>query len=72
MRHITLLTDYGTREGLHTVLKGVVWRILPDALIADITHHIDPRNIFQAALALMRAASYFPDGTVHVVALDPG
>jgi S-adenosyl-L-methionine hydrolase (adenosine-forming) len=72
MRHITLLTDFGTTEGEHTVLKGVIWSILPDAVIADLSHAIDPQNILQAALVLERTAFYFPNETIHVVVVDPG
>lgn len=72
MRHVTLLTDFGTTEGEHTVMKGVIWKILPGAPIADLSHMIGPQNILQAALVLRRTARYFPDETVHVVVVDPG
>ena len=72
MRHITLLTDFGTTEGEHTVIKGVIWRILPGASIADLSHDISPQNIREAALVLERTAHYFPAETVHVVVVDPG
>jgi S-adenosyl-L-methionine hydrolase (adenosine-forming) len=72
MRHITLLTDFGTTEGEHTVMKGVIWKILPGAPVGDLSHAIDPQNILQAALVLQWTASYFPDETVHVVVVDPG
>lgn len=72
MRHITLLTDFGTTEGEHTVMKGVIWRILPGAPIADLSHDISPQNIREAALVLERTAHYFPEETVHIVVVDPG
>ncbi len=72
MRHITLLTDFGTTEGEHTVMKGVIWKILSGAPVGDLSHAIDPQNILQAALVLQRTAAYFPDETVHVVVVDPG
>jgi S-adenosylmethionine hydrolase len=72
MRHITLLTDFGESEGEHTVMKGVIWRILPGAHIADISHIVEPQNIQQAAIILERVAHFFPDETVHVVVVDPG
>jgi S-adenosylmethionine hydrolase len=72
LRHITLLTDFGTTEGEHTVMKGVIWRILPGAHIADLSHDIAPQNIREAALVLDRTAHYFPPETVHVVVVDPG
>jgi len=72
MRHITLLTDFGTTEGEHTVMKGVIWKICPQVQIADISHEIAPQNILEGAIALWRAYPFFPDGTVHVIVVDPG
>ncbi|MBN1122924.1 MAG: SAM-dependent chlorinase/fluorinase [Anaerolineae bacterium] len=72
MRHITLLTDFGTREGGDAVMKGVIWRIVPGNPIADLSHQVAPQNIREAAMVLERIAPYFPDETVHVVVIDPG
>ena len=72
MKFITLLTDFGVRDGYVGVMKGVIYGIAPDAQIADITHTISPQNVMEGALALGRAAPYFPEGTVHVAVVDPG
>jgi S-adenosylmethionine hydrolase len=72
MRHITLLTDFGTTEGEHTVMKGVIWNIVPGTPIADLSHDISPQNIREAALVLERTAHFFPPETVHIVVVDPG
>ncbi|MGB2909095.1 MAG: SAM-dependent chlorinase/fluorinase [Anaerolineales bacterium] len=72
MSTITLLTDFGLKDGNVGVMKGVIWGITPDVHIADLSHHISPQNVHEAALVLRRAAPYFPDGTVHVVVVDPG
>jgi len=69
---ITLLTDFGLKDGNVGVMKGVIWSIAPDAHIADLSHTIHPQDISEAALVLARAAPYFPDGTVHMVVVDPG
>lgn len=69
---ISLTTDFGIKDGFTGVLKGVILGICPDAQIADITHSITPQNVFEGALALWRAAAYFPDGTVHIAVVDPG
>jgi S-adenosyl-L-methionine hydrolase (adenosine-forming) len=69
---ITLLTDFGLRDGYVGVMKGVIWKICPDAQIADITHFIPPQNIRQGAVALARTVKYFPCGTVHIAVVDPG
>jgi len=72
MTIITLLTDFGLRDGYPGVMKGVIWKISPDVQIADISHAIQPQNIFQGALALSRTAPFFPPGTIHVAVVDPG
>jgi S-adenosylmethionine hydrolase len=66
------LTDFGTTEGEHTVMKGVIWNIVPGNSIADLSHDISPQNILEASLVLERTAHYFPPETVHIVVVDPG
>ena len=72
MTVITLLTDFGLRDGYPGVMKGVIWKIAPNVQIADISHFINPQNIFQAALTLARTAPFFAPGTIHVAVVDPG
>lgn len=69
---ISLLTDFGIRDGFIGVMKGVILGICPDAKIVDMTHTIDPQNVMQAAFALWRHAPFFPTGSVHVAVVDPG
>lgn len=69
---ITLMTDFGNKDGNTGVMKGVIWGIVPGAQIADLSHLIQPQNIAEAAYLLARSAPYFPRGTVHVVVVDPG
>lgn len=72
MGFITLLTDFGIRDGAVGLMKGVIWRIAPDAQIADLSHTISPQNLQEAAVVLRFGAPYFPENTVHVVVVDPG
>jgi S-adenosylmethionine hydrolase len=69
---ITLTTDYGTNDHLVGVVKGVILGILPTATIVDISHHVAPFDLLDAALTIASAYSYFPPRTVHVVVVDPG
>jgi hypothetical protein len=69
---ITLITDFGLKDGNVGVMKGVIWGIAPQAQIADLSHLVGPQDIQEAALILLRSAPYFPDGTIHVVVVDPG
>ncbi len=72
MAFITLLTDFGIRDGAVGLMKGVIWRIAPDAKIADLSHTVGPQNLQEAAMVLYYAAPYFPEGTIHIVVVDPG
>jgi S-adenosylmethionine hydrolase len=72
MTVITITTDFGEKDGFVGTMKGVVWSIAPNAQIADITHAVPPQNVLAGAIALWRAASFFPQGTVHLAVVDPG
>lgn len=72
MAIITLLTDFGLKDGYPGVMKGVIWSIAPAVQIADITHSIPPQDVRQGALALARSYGYFPAGSIHVAVVDPG
>ena len=67
MAIITLLTDYGTRDGYVAALKGVIAGIAPEARVDDITHEIPPYDIAHAAFVLGQVWRWFPVGTIHVL-----
>lgn len=70
--HITLTTDFGTRQGSQSVLHGVIYGICPGAVITDLTHQITPFQVMEAGFLLSINAFFFPLGTVHVAVVDPG
>jgi S-adenosyl-L-methionine hydrolase (adenosine-forming) len=72
MTVISLMTDFGIKDGNVGVMKGVIWNIAPDAQISDLSHMIQAQNIREAALILARSTPYFPENSVHVVVVDPG
>ena len=69
---ITLTTDFGLRDSFVGTMKGVILSIAPTVQIVDITHGITAGDIRGGAFALMTAAPFFPDGTIHVAVIDPG
>lgn len=69
---ITLLTDFGDRDYFVGSMKGVILSINPQATIIDLSHHIAPHAVEEAAYVLKSCYASFPDGTVHVVVVDPG
>ncbi len=72
MTVISLLTDFGNKDGFVGVMKGVIWGIAPQAQIADISHEVAPQNVLQGAILLEKSYRYFPAGSVHVAVIDPG
>jgi S-adenosyl-L-methionine hydrolase (adenosine-forming) len=69
---ITLTTDFGTNDHFVGAMKGVILDIVPEAAIVDISHAVQAYDVLDGALAISQAYSYFPNGTVHVVVVDPG
>ncbi|MFP4106566.1 MAG: S-adenosyl-l-methionine hydroxide adenosyltransferase family protein [Phycisphaerae bacterium] len=69
---VTLLTDFGTRDAYVGAMKGVLVSQCPQARIIDISHDIPPQDVLAGAVALTSAVPYYPEGTVHVVVVDPG
>ncbi len=68
---VTLLTDFGLADGYVSAMKGVLLTRAPRTTIIDISHNI-PRFDKRAALLVLEANfASFPEGTVHVVVVDP-
>lgn len=72
VRCITLLTDFGHQDVYVGVMKGVIFRIYPQAQVIDLCHDIPPQDCRTASFQLLQAFPYFPEGTVHLVVVDPG
>ncbi|MEW5947454.1 MAG: SAM-dependent chlorinase/fluorinase [bacterium] len=71
-RVITLLSDFGDTDGYVAGMKGAILSIFPGAAIVDVSHHISPYYVLSAAYVLKTYYGMFPEGTVHVVVVDPG
>ena len=72
MSVITLLTDFGLQDEYVGVMKGVILSINPTAALVDITHQIDKQDVVQAAFMIHGTYQFFPEGSVHLVVVDPG
>jgi S-adenosylmethionine hydrolase len=71
-RRVTLLTDFGTRDGFVGAVKGVLASLAPDAVIDDVAHDHAAGDVRAAARAVARYWTRYPAGTVHLVVVDPG
>ncbi len=72
MPAITLLTDFGLRDGYVAAMKGVILGIAPNVTVVNITHEVPPQDIASAAFILATTYPYFPSDTIHVAVVDPG
>lgn len=71
-RVITLVTDFGTRDGYVGEMKGVLLEGAPDARLVDVTHDVPPGDVRAGAWVLGRIWARFPPGSVHLAVVDPG
>ncbi|MHA1627182.1 MAG: SAM hydrolase/SAM-dependent halogenase family protein [Candidatus Asgardarchaeia archaeon] len=69
--YITLLTDFGLKEEAVGVMKGVIYSIVPEVKMIDITHNVQSFNVLDGAWLLKLALNYMPIA-VHVAVVDPG
>jgi S-adenosylmethionine hydrolase len=69
---VALLSDLGTTDTYVGVMKAVILGICPTARIVDLCHDIAPQDIQQGAFLLDTAWPYCPEGTVHLIVVDPG
>lgn len=55
MTVITLMTDFGIKDGNVGVMKGVICGICPTAQISDLSHMVQAQNIREAGYILGRS-----------------
>jgi len=68
---IVFMTDFGVLDDSVAICRGVMYGIMPDVRIVDLTHQVTPFSIFDGARYLYGATPYYPAGTVFVVVVDP-
>lgn len=69
---ITLTTDFGLKDHYVGAMKGVMLSINENAALVDITHSIASHDVGAASFVVGNSYRFFPDGTVHLVVVDPG
>ena len=69
---IILTTDFGIADAYVGVMKGVIHGINPRAPVIDLTHQAPPQDLRRAAFFLAASYTFFPEGAIHVVVVDPG
>ena len=67
---ISITSDFGSDSHYVAALKAHILQLLPSATILDISHNITSHNILQAAFVVRNSYKNFPDGSVHLIAVD--
>lgn len=70
-RPISFLSDFGRVDEFVGVVHGVIARIAPDVRVIDVGHDFPRGDVRAAAMALLRAVQYLPEG-VALAVVDPG
>lgn len=70
MAVITFLSDFGYRDHYVAAVKAKILSQAPELTVVDITHAIEPYNIVQAEYVFGSVYHDFPEGTVHLIAVD--
>jgi len=69
---IVFMTDFGTANDAVAICRAVIYGIVPQARITDITHQVTPFSIEEASRLLAGVSPYYPAGTVFLAVIDPG
>ena len=69
---IVFMTDFGTVDDSVPICKGVMYSIMPEVRIVDLSHQVTPFSILDGARFLFGATPYYPAGTIFNVVIDPG
>jgi S-adenosylmethionine hydrolase len=68
---IVFMTDFGMVDDSVALCRGVMYSIMPEVRVVDLTHQVTPFSILDGARFLYGATPYYPAGTVFVVVIDP-
>jgi len=68
---IVFMTDFGVVDDSVAICRGVMYSIMPEVRIVDLSHQVTPFSILDGARYLYGATPYYPAGTVFVVVIDP-
>ncbi|WP_026463765.1 SAM hydrolase/SAM-dependent halogenase family protein [Adhaeribacter aquaticus] len=67
---ITFLSDFGYTDHYVAAVKASLLKNAPQVQVIDISHAIEPFNIVHGVHVLQSVFRDFPEGTVHLVAVD--
>ncbi len=69
---LVLQSDFGLSDGAVAAMIGVAHEVDMGLKIYNLTHNIEPYNLWDASYRLFQTVEYWPKGTVFVSVVDPG
>src|SRR6266513_2525501 len=69
---VTLTSDFEEHDPFVASTKGVLYTHCPGVQIVDLSHQITRQSVQEGALFIAGAVPYFPEGTIHIVAVASG
>jgi hypothetical protein len=72
VRVVTIITDYGKRDGYTGVLKTFLASFRGDVEVVEVTSEIPPFDLLSGAVVVFQTMKGSPPGTIHLVVVDPG
>jgi hypothetical protein len=69
---IVFMTDFGTANDAVAICRAVIFGIVPEVRLTDITHQVTPYSVEEASRFLFGVTPYYPPGTIFLVVVDPG
>lgn len=70
MSVITFISDFGWKDHYVASVKAKIVSFNQNLRVVDISHEVEPNNINQTAYILKNVFRDFPEGTVHLVAVN--
>jgi S-adenosyl-L-methionine hydrolase (adenosine-forming) len=67
---ITLTSDWGSKDHYTAAVKGAILSRLPDAVVVDVSHHIQHFNLFETAFVIRNCFQNFPEGSIHIIGVN--
>lgn len=72
LKPLILQTDFGLVDGAVSAMYGVAYSVDENLKIFDLTHDIQPYNVWDASYRLIQTVNYWKEGSVFVSVVDPG
>ena len=67
---ITLTSDFGTKDHYVARIKAALLKYAPESTVVDISNEVDHFNITAAAYLVRSSFLDFPEGSVHLIAIN--